>query len=119
MAARLWFKGLAGLVSLLVLVGCDPGEGERALADSRVERAVVDRLVDGRWAVLLVGPGEEERVVDLKLLPPGAGEGTWLRLSLAGDEVLALEVDEEETRRVRERLDEKLARLRQRGRRLP
>lgn len=83
-----------------------------------MEPAVVDRLVDGRWAVLLVGPQEEERRVDVNALPPGAGEGTWLRASFAGQELVALEVDEEETRRVRARVEDKLARLRQRGRRL-
>ncbi len=47
--------------------------------------AVVDRIEDDRSAVLLVGPGEVELVVDRGLLPPGTREGDWLRVHLAAD----------------------------------
>ena len=47
--------------------------------------AVVDRIVDGRHAVLLVGADEVELVLDVALLPEGTGEGDWLRLGLMLD----------------------------------
>jgi hypothetical protein len=47
--------------------------------------AVVDRIVDGRHAVLLVGAAEVELVVDVALLPEGTVEGDWLRIDLAAD----------------------------------
>jgi len=46
---------------------------------------VVDRIVDGRHAVLLIGPDETELVVDVALLPEGTLEGDWLRLGLTPD----------------------------------
>ena len=81
-----------------------------------MEKAVVDRIVDKRHAVLLVGENEVEKIVSVDKLPPGAGEGTWLRVEFKGDELVAAEVDAEETARVKARITAKMERLRQRGR---
>lgn len=85
---------------------------ERILAEG--ERAVVDRIVDGRLAVLLVGEEEREVTVPVQALPKGAREGTWVRMG-AGDSG-ELVIDWEETEARRARLAEKLDLLRQRGR---
>jgi hypothetical protein len=53
-----------------------------------VDAAVVDRIEDGGRAVLLVGPGEVELVVDAPLLPGDVQEGDWLRLTFRPDEAL-------------------------------
>ena len=81
-----------------------------------MEKAVVDRIVDMRRAVLLVGDNEVEKIVSVDKLPPGAGEGTWLRVEFEGDELVVAEVDAEETARVKARITAKMERLRQRGR---
>ncbi len=81
-----------------------------------MEKAVVDRIVDKRHAALLVGDNEVEKIVFVDKLPSGAGEGTWLRVEFEGDELVAVEVDAEETARVRARIAAKMERLRQRGR---
>lgn len=83
------------------------------------EKAVIDRIVDGKYAVLHVGEGGTEKVIPCDLLPAGAGEGTWLRVRFDGDQLVHAEVDQAETDRVRMRISEKMDRLRQRGRRLP
>lgn len=54
-------------------------EGDPAL------RAVVDRIVDGEHAVLLVGEDEVELVVPAGRLPEGAGEGAVVTLELVLD----------------------------------
>ena len=77
---------------------------------------MVDRIVDKRHAVLLVGENEIEKTVSVDKLPPAAGEGTWLRVEFEGDELVAAEVDAEETARVKARIAAKMERLRQRGR---
>lgn len=78
-------------------------------------KAVVDRIVDGQTAVLLVGDDEREMPVPVATLPAGAGEGSWLLFHpLDG----SLELDEEETARRRAAIQDKLSRLRRRGRRL-
>jgi hypothetical protein len=59
-----------------------------------LDRAVVDRIVDGRLALLLVGPTEEALHVPVEVLPEGTGPGTWLQLDLGA---LIVGVDEELT----------------------
>jgi len=81
-----------------------------------LEKAVVDRIVDKRHAVLLVGENEVEKIVSVDKLPPGAGEGTWLEVEFEGDELVVVEVDAEETAQVKARITAKMERLRQRGR---
>ena len=81
------------------------------------ERAVIDRIEDGDQAVLLVGKDERERIVPVSSLPDGAQAGSWLKVRLEGDELVAVALDVEETGRVKERISDKMAQLRQRGRR--
>jgi hypothetical protein len=58
----------------------------------RPDRAVVDRIEDGR-AALLVGPGRTPIYLDVEELPRGAGVGTWLVLDLQSTPPLALSID--------------------------
>ncbi len=51
--------------------------------DLPMDRAVIDRIVDGDTAVLLVGPTEDPLHVPMEALPEGASEGDWLVLDLA------------------------------------
>jgi hypothetical protein len=81
------------------------------------EKAVVDRIVDGTHAVLLVGEDEEERIIPASDLPEGAKPGIWLQVRFSGDELVEASLDEEETQSVQGRIAAKLAQLRQRGRR--
>lgn len=80
------------------------------------EPAVVDRIVDGTHAVLLVGPDETEQTVSLHLLPKGIREGTWLKVRFEGERLVSALVDSEATARSAERIAAKLNRLRLRGR---
>ncbi len=52
------------------------------------DAAVVDRVEDGRHAVLLVGPDEVELVVAADRLPDGTREGDWVRMTLTRDDEL-------------------------------
>ncbi|MEX1028136.1 MAG: DUF3006 domain-containing protein [Candidatus Paceibacterota bacterium] len=81
------------------------------------EKAVIDRIEDGEQAVLLVGEDERERIVPVSSLPDDAKAGNWLKVRFDGDELVEAVVDLEETERVKERISDKMARLRQRGRR--
>lgn len=77
--------------------------------------AVVDRLVDGRWAVLLVEPGMGEMIVNEALLPSGWTEGSWLRLERRAecDEIIYT-LDLDRTEAMRARIAAKLELLRER-----
>lgn len=65
-------------------------------------RTVVDRI-EGDYAVLLCGDREIKVNLPRELLPPGAGEGSILRISL--------ELDEKGTREQRERISRLLDKL--------
>mgnify|MGYP001230767829 FL=1 len=79
------------------------------------QQAVIDRIVDGRHAVLLVGEEEVEKVVPRECLPEGSAPGTWLRVRFEGERLVEAVIDEAETERARARVQEKLAALRRRG----
>lgn len=80
------------------------------------EKAVLDRIEDQQHAVLLVGEQERERIVPVSALPADAKPGQWLRIRIRGDKVTEIMIDSEQTQRVEQRVADKLARLRQRGR---
>ena len=84
------------------------------------ERAVLDRIVDGEHAVLLIGEDETEQVIPADQLPDSAGEGTWLLITRDQDgRIVAVEVDEDSTAQIQDRIASKLGKLRRRGRRVP
>ena len=80
------------------------------------EQAVIDRIEDGQHAVLLVGEEEREQIVPVAALPPESKPGSWLRVRFEGARLVSATVDLEETERTRQRISDKLDRVRQRGR---
>jgi hypothetical protein len=72
---------------------------QREARDTEVapDRAVVDRIVDGRTAVLLVGAGADELECRADQLPAGSGEGTWLVLDTSHQPPTIIDVDREMT----------------------
>lgn len=76
-----------------------------------MEKAVVDRFEEDK-AVILVGEEEEQLVVERRQLPPGTREGHWLHVYIQDDRLVRAEIDEEETNQARERIADKLVRLR-------
>jgi hypothetical protein len=81
----------------------------------RRQKAVIDRIEEGTWAVLLVGRNQTEKVIPVAHLPEGAKPGSWLRVRVEGDVVHDIVVDEGETQAARGRIESKLDQLRSRG----
>lgn len=81
-----------------------------------MEKAVVDRIVDRKTAVILVGEDERQHHYPAGQLPGGAVEGSWLKVQIEGGEIVTVEVDEEGTCNTRRRIQQKMERLRARGR---
>lgn len=77
---------------------------------------VVDRVVDGETAVVLVEEECLELNVPVDMLPEAAEEESWLSLEVEGKYVVSVEIDDETAEERRERIDEKMERLRDRGR---
>lgn len=94
------------------------GRGEGTFSVRTAQRAVVDRIVDGKHVVLLVGPDEVERIVERSLLPEDIAEGTWLKVEFDGDQLVSAVIDEAATAEAAQRVADKLALLRRRGSRL-
>lgn len=77
---------------------------------------VVDRIVDGETAVVLVESEGLEFNLSVEELPSDVEEGSWLVLEIEDGEVVSMELDEEEAQERRERIEEKMEGLRERGR---
>lgn len=78
-------------------------------------KGVIDRIVDDKHAVLLVGLEEVEKIISIDQLPPGSEEGTWLILEFTDEELVNILIDTNENKRARERIEEKMKKLRSKG----
>jgi hypothetical protein len=73
--------------------------------------AVIDRF-EGDMAVLLIGEQHELMNIPRSQLPDHAREGDYLRIEVRDGEVTSAAIDSEATARARQRIEEKLDRLR-------
>lgn len=80
------------------------------------KRAVIDRIVDGEHAVILVGNEEQEIVYPAKELPPAAKEGSVLQVILENGVIEQIELDETDTEQTRKSVMEQMNRLINRNR---
>lgn len=78
-------------------------------------KAVIDRIEDGKYAVLLLEPDEEELVIPLNQLPEGAEPGSWLELMMENGEIGSILLLTEETEQRKQIIAEKMGLLRTRG----
>lgn len=88
----------------------DPDCGVEAIPH---DRAVLDRIVDGSTAVLLVGAAGHELTLPADRLPEDASDGTWLVLDVDVDPPVVVAIDEELTELRRRDLSSRLSRVRQ------
>ncbi|MBB5174701.1 DUF3006 domain-containing protein [Texcoconibacillus texcoconensis] len=79
-----------------------------------MEKAVIDRVVDEQYVVLLVGDEQEELIVSTEELPQNTKEGALLSIKREGNQVKNITVNEEETKSARDRIANKKAQLRKR-----
>jgi hypothetical protein len=84
--------------------------------DSRESYAVIDRIEDGRHAVLLLEAEGFQIVIPVEELPEGASEGDWLRVVVEDERLVRAQVDSAATKAAKDSIREKMNRLRQRGR---
>ena len=67
------------------------------------QRAVIDRIVDGAFAVLLL-EGGQQITVPMEELPPGSREGIWLLVRLVDGNLVEAELDLKKTAKLKNRL---------------
>jgi hypothetical protein len=88
----------------------EDGRGDPVPAD----RGVIDRIVDGHTAVVLVGREEDELHVPVDALPEDAEPSSWVVLDLAVDPPAITGVDHDRTGARTRDVEDRLARLRAR-----
>ncbi len=80
-----------------------------------MKKAVIDRIVAGTTAVILVGDEEIEYNIDITALPDGAKEGSHLRVEIHAGELGKVELDQAASAATRERIQQKMELLRKRA----
>ena len=80
-----------------------------------LEKAVIDRIVDDKYAVLLVGENETEVTIFKEVLPDGAKEGTWLKVVLTDGKLEKIDIDTTETASREIEIKNKMDKLRQKS----
>lgn len=76
------------------------------------KKGVIDRIEDGRIAVIFLEDDLKRYDLPVSLLPAEAREGDWLRLAISDDKVIKIEINKDETDKRRKRITEKFLRLR-------
>lgn len=76
------------------------------------KKGVIDRIEDGRIAVIFLENDLKRYDLPVSLLPAEAREGDWLRLTISDDKVIKIEINKDETDKRRKRITEKFLRLR-------
>jgi hypothetical protein len=79
-------------------------------------KATIDRFEKDK-AILILGEYEEEHIVPRASLPHGVIQGLWLQVEVEHDRIINAVIDEEETAKVKEKIDEKIDKLRRAERR--
>jgi hypothetical protein len=74
-------------------------------------KAVIDRF-EGDFAILILGKEDQRLNIPRKDLPKAAKEGSWLQLDIVNGQPSNIFLDEQETEAARQRIADKLARLR-------
>ncbi|QQK75855.1 DUF3006 domain-containing protein [Salicibibacter cibarius] len=75
------------------------------------EKAVLDRIEDGKHAVLLIGDEEKEKIIPSSELPEGSKEGMWFQVDLEDSKIVKISIDQAETKKREKRISDKMAKL--------
>ncbi|WP_078555325.1 DUF3006 domain-containing protein [Bacillus alkalicellulosilyticus] len=77
-----------------------------------MKKAILDRIVDKKIGVLLVGPTEEEYHLSLQELPTNVKEGMVFRVEIIENKVVVKERVENEEKEIKSRINNKMDKLR-------
>lgn len=77
-----------------------------------MQKAVIDRIVDDKQAVLLIGETEEECIVPIQCLPEEAVEGSILNIVFEENKIKRISLDRAATEEANQRINHKMALLR-------
>ncbi|MDV2581992.1 DUF3006 domain-containing protein [Alkalibacillus haloalkaliphilus] len=75
-------------------------------------QGVLDEIVDGQTAVILIETTKQTFHLPISQLPEGSQEGIWYDISVESDQVLKLTINKEKTKEQEEAISNRLNRLR-------
>ncbi|SDJ80530.1 DUF3006 domain-containing protein [Sediminibacillus albus] len=75
-------------------------------------KGVLDRIEDGKHAVILVEGTGREFVVSKELLPKGSSVHDWLEVTIEDNQVTAVKLDKETTKNEQEKSEALINRVR-------
>jgi hypothetical protein len=79
-------------------------------------QGVLDRIEDNKFGVILVEELKKEFVIPKEKLPKGINDGAWLSLVIdSNDEIQSIEINQEKTDQVQQRINVKLDRIRKKS----
>ncbi len=79
-------------------------------------KGVIDRIIEGKWAVILIGEEEIEDRIRLEMLPTNVKEGSVVQIKIENGSICALKLLEAETTAQLTRIQEKMNVLKTRKR---
>jgi hypothetical protein len=85
------------------------------VSEQQRRRASVDRIEDGKYAVL-IADDNREIVIPATDLPEGVEGGMWIQFDEVEGNLTNIEIDEEAQAEARDRIGLKMEELRKRGR---
>ncbi|WP_096153551.1 MULTISPECIES: DUF3006 domain-containing protein [Bacillus] len=74
-------------------------------------KGVLDRIVDGKHATILVEDLQKEFVIDVSQLPLGSKEGSHYHLTVFGEEITALTLDSQSEQNSQQKVSSQINRL--------
>ncbi|PIB54588.1 DUF3006 domain-containing protein, partial [Pseudomonas sp. 2822-17] len=81
-------------------------------------QAVIDRIVEGKHAVVLIGEDEVEKIVPIELISDNVNEGDWIEIKIDNDgNIISIEQDTQSTKGTKQRVKNKMELLRKRSKR--
>lgn len=75
-------------------------------------KGVLDRIVDGKHAVILVEEVGREYVLDVSRLPNNSKEGVWYDLTIEDDEIVEMRINEETQEEMEKKINNIMDKLR-------
>lgn len=77
---------------------------------------VLDRIVDKKYATILVEEINQQFTVDINELPTNSNEGDWFDLEIVGGKITNIKLNESLTKERRKNIADKMDRLKKRSR---
>lgn len=78
-------------------------------------KGYLDRIEDNKHAVILVEDLKKEYIIDVDRLPSNSKEGVWFDLTIEGDRIIELVINEEMKKEMEHKINDIMQKLKDRN----